>query len=177
MDAFTASAALWIGLGALAAVLAGGRQSAAPSRGRKVREVMIDEVVTIPPTATIREASERMREANVGMLPVIAGDRLHGVITDRDIVVRVVARGVDPATARVTDCSTLEPVCAMPGWDVNQAMDVMTDCRIGRLPVVDTHGRLVGVVTLSSLALRSSREDDALEAAQAVSRRSTRAVA
>src|SRR5262245_60587569 len=109
MDAFTASAALWIGLGALAAVLAGGLRSAARSRGRKVREVMIDEVVTIPPTAPIREASERMREANVGMLPVIAGDRLRGVITDRDIVARVVARGVDPSTARATDCSTLEP--------------------------------------------------------------------
>src|SRR5262245_50390436 len=64
MDAFTASSALWIGLGALAAVLAGGLRSTTRSRGRTVREVMIDEVVTIPPTATIREASERMREAN-----------------------------------------------------------------------------------------------------------------
>src|SRR5262245_39854739 len=63
MDASTASYALWIGLGALAAVLAGRLRSAARSRGRKVSEVMIDEVVTIPPTATLREASERMREA------------------------------------------------------------------------------------------------------------------
>jgi len=176
-EAATTSPALWIGLGALAAVVAGGLLAAARSRGRTVEDVMVEDVVTIAPTATLREAAERMREANVGMLPVVAGGRLQGVITDRDIVVRAVARGADPATTRVSDCTTVEPVCAMPDWDVDEAMEVMADCQIGRLPVVDEDGRLVGVVTLSSLALRSSEDEEALETAQAVSRRSARSVA
>jgi CBS domain-containing protein len=92
-------------------------------------------------------------------------------------VVRAVAQGSDPATMRVSECATSEPICARPEWDVDEAMRAMAECRIGRLPVVVDDGRLVGVVTLSSLALRSSEEEQALETAQSVSRRSARAVA
>lgn len=174
-DAFTAAPALWVGLGALAAIVVGGLLSSARWRRRTVDAVMIGDVVTIEPTATLREAAERMRETNVGMLPIIAGERLRGVITDRDIVVRAVARGMDPATTRVGECATTEPICALPDWDVDDALRVMADCQIGRLPVVDDTGRLVGVVTLSSLALRSRENQETLETAQAVSKRSARA--
>jgi CBS domain-containing protein len=173
--ALAAAPLVWIGLGALAAIAARGWLYGARSRRETVGTVMIDDVVTITPTATLREAAERMREANVGMLPVVAGGRLHGIITDRDIVVRAVARGADLATVRVSECATGDPVCAAPDWDVDEAMHVMADCQVGRLPVVDDGGRLVGVVTLSSLALRSAEDEEALQTAQAVSRRSARA--
>jgi CBS-domain-containing membrane protein len=66
-------------------------------------------------------------------------------------------------------------VSARPDWTVSDAMRVMSECQIGRLPVTDEHRRVIGIVTLGSLALRSKEEDDALETAQEVSRRSARA--
>jgi len=168
------SAALWIGLGAIAAVVLLGMRAMWSRDGRHVGDVMVEDVLTITPTATLKEAAELMRQGNVGMLPVVAGGRLQGVITDRDIVVRAVARGADPATTRVSECATTQPVAAHPDWDVDEAMQVMAECQIGRLPVVDDDGQVVGVVTLSSLALRSTEDEEALETAQAVSRRSAR---
>jgi CBS domain-containing protein len=173
-DATGDSTALWIGLGIIGAVVAVGLTRMARSGGRTVGEVMIEHPLTIAPTATLREAAELMREGNVGMLPVAAGGRLQGIITDRDVVVRAVARGADPSTVRVTECATGQAVAARPDWDIDQAMRVMADCQIGRLPVVDDGGRIVGVVSLSSLALRSAEDEEALETAQAVSRRSAR---
>jgi CBS domain-containing protein len=139
----------------------------------KVQDVMIRDIVTIDPSATLVEAAQRMREANVGMLPVVRDGEVRGVITDRDVVVRAIARDADLGMLHVGDCATAEPVCAHPDWDVERARETMARGQIGRLPVVD-EGRLVGVVTLSSLALRSDDDDRTLEAAKAVSRRSVK---
>jgi CBS domain-containing protein len=160
----------WIAVGAVAALWLVARQRS--SRGRRVRDVMIHHVLTVEPTATIREAAQRMREANVGMLPVVEHGRLRGVITDRDIVVRAIARGADSVTTRVEECATMEIACARPEWTVDQAMAQMSESQVGRLPVVDRDDRVVGIVTLSSLALRSRA--DAIETARDVSRRSAR---
>jgi CBS domain-containing protein len=160
----------WIALGAIAALWLVARQRS--SRGRRVRDVMIHHVLTIEPSATIREAAQRMREANVGMLPVVEHGRLRGVITDRDIVVRAIARGADSVTTRVEECATMEIACARPEWSVDQAMRQMSDSQVGRLPVVDHDDRVVGIVTLSSMALRTRA--DAIDTARDVSRRSAR---
>ncbi len=144
------------------------------ARGRTVKDVMVEQVVTIDSSATLAEAAQLMRDANVGVLPVVEGGRLRGLLTDRDIVVRAVARGVDPRSTRVAECATGDVVSARPEWSVEQATRVMARNQVGRLPVVDDDGRLVGIVTLSSLALRSRDEDEALHAAQEVSRRSPR---
>jgi CBS domain-containing protein len=145
------------------------------TRGKKIREVMIDKVVTIPASATLMEAAQRMGDSNVGVLPVVEGEQVSGVITDRDLVVRGLARHANAGTLTVGECATKIPVCARPEWDVEEAMRLMSEHRVGRLPVVDDANRLVGMVTLSSLALRSGDENEALEAAQHVSRRSARA--
>jgi CBS domain-containing protein len=144
------------------------------ARGRRVEEVMVEPVLTVDSTATVAEAAQLMRQGNVGVLPVMAGGRITGVITDRDIVVRAVAGGADPRTTRVSECATGEVVCARPDWGAEEATRVMAEHQIGRLPVVDDDDRLVGIVTLSSLALRSREEDEALHAAQEVARRSAR---
>ena len=140
-----------------------------------VKDVMIRDVVTIEASATLLQAAEQMRDANVGMLPVMESDTLRGIITDRDLVVRAMARDVRPSDARVEECLSEPPRCAEPDWSLDEAMEEMARQQVGRLPIVDGGGRVIGVVTLSSLALRSPKQQETLETAQEVSRRSTRA--
>jgi signal-transduction protein with cAMP-binding, CBS, and nucleotidyltransferase domain len=115
-----------------------------------------------------------MREANVGILPVVEDGVVCGVLTDRDLVVRAIAREVDPASTRVGECATDDPLVVRPEWDVDQAMDIMSRRQVGRLPVVDEHDRPVGIVTLSSLALRAREDVEVLSTAKNVSRRSAK---
>jgi CBS domain-containing protein len=131
-----------------------------------VREVMVSEVVTIGPGASLVDAARTMEEANVGMLPVVEDARVRGLITDRDIVVRAVARGAETATTSVEACLTGDVVYAQPDWTTERALRAMSDAQVGRLPVVDEGGALVGVVTLSSLAFRAPDKQEALETAR-----------
>jgi len=139
-----------------------------------VREVMVAGAVTIDASATVLEAAQRMRDGNVGMLPVTRRGRLHGVVTDRDLVIRAMARGADPSSTPLADCLTSEVISATPEWSTERAMEEMARAHVGRLPVVDGQRRVVGVVTLSSLLLRAREKEETLEAAQEVSRRSAR---
>lgn len=145
------------------------------SSRRRVGDVMVGDVLTIDASASVMEAAQRMRDGNVGVLPVTDEGRLRGIVTDRDLVVRGMAEGADPVSMRVGDCATWDIVCARRESTIDEAMEVMAECQIGRLPVVDTDNRVIGIVTLSSLALRSRSQDDALETAQEVSKRSARA--
>ncbi len=167
---------LWIGAGIVgAAVLAAMMRSrGGMGGGRRVGDVMVRNVVTIEASATIQEAAQRMRESNIGVLPVVDNGRLRGVITDRDLVIRGVARGMDAAHTPIRYIATEDLACARADWDVEDAMQVMSDCQVGRLPVVDDAHRVVGIVTLSSLALRSREERETLHTAQEVSKRSAR---
>lgn len=153
--------------------MAGSRQG----RKRCVADVMVTDVVTIEPSATLVTAARLMRDANIGMLPVVERGRVVGVLTDRDLVVRALAREADPARVRVADCMSAEVIPAHPAWPTEQAIVTMAQAQVGRLPVLDDDDRLVGVVTLSSMAFRSRQKAVALEAAQEVSRRSAREAA
>jgi CBS domain-containing protein len=141
---------------------------------RKVREIMVKEVVTIEPSASLTDAARAMEDANIGMLPVVQDGKVLGVITDRDIVVRAVAREADPASTAVGDCLSINAIVAHPDWTTERAMQTMAQAQVGRLPVLDDDERLVGVVTLSSMAFRAPEKGEALEAAQEVSRRSAK---
>jgi CBS domain-containing protein len=136
---------------------------------------MVTDVVTLPPQSTLVEAALTMQRANVGMLPVVEGGEVRGVITDRDIVVRAIARNADLSTTRVDDCLTDDVICAHADWTTDQAMKAMADARVGRLPVVDEDDRLVGVVTLTSMAFRAPDKREAFDTSKEVSRRSARA--
>ena len=144
------------------------------SKTRQVRDVMVPSVVTIDVSATLLDAATRMRDENVGMLPVMEEGALRGIVTDRDLVIRAMTNNVRPSEMGVRECLTEPPRCAEADWTVEDAMDAMADQQVGRLPVVDPAGRVIGVVTLSSLALRSRKKSKTLEAAQQVSRRSAR---
>jgi CBS domain-containing protein len=161
---------------ALAATTGWRRAGRLPWRGRRVADVMVHNVQTIEASMNLTQAAQRMRDANVGVLPVVDTGRLKGIVTDRDLVIRGMATGADPSSMRVSDVATHSLVAARPDWAVHRAMDTMSSHQIGRLPVIDEHDRVVGMVTLSSLALRSAQQHEALDTAKEVSRRSARAV-
>lgn len=142
------------------------------SRSTTVKDVMVDDVVTAEASMTLAEAARLMREHNVGILPVIVNAKLAGVITDRDLVVRGIAQGADPTLTAVGEFVSNALICARPDTPLEEAMEVMAERQVGRLPVVDYDNHLVGIVTLSSLALRSGVDTETLEAAKEVSRRS-----
>jgi len=144
------------------------------SENRSVRDVMVKDVVSIDPSASLTDAARKMEDANVGMLPVVEDGKVLGVITDRDIVIRAVAREADPASTAVGDCLSGDAIVARPEWTTDRAMQTMAEAQIGRLPVLDDEERLVGVVTLSSMAFRAPDKGEALETAQQVSKRSAR---
>lgn len=166
-----------VGLIALPAVLALTYRFRGPSATaghRRIRDVMIDKVMTVDANATVREAAQLMHEGNVGVLPVLENGEVKGIVTDRDLVIRCLARYSDASSVRVGECATKILVSARPDWSVEEAMRVMSEHQIGRLPVVDDRNQVIGMVTLSSLALRSGEEQDTLETAQKVARRSAR---
>jgi CBS domain-containing protein len=152
------------------------KRKAAATEGakRQVKDVMIGEVMTIEASATLLDAAQQMRDANIGMLPVMEDGTLRGVITDRDLVVRAMSRDARASEMKVSECLSEPPRYAEPDWNLDDAMVEMARQHVGRLPVVDDAGAIVGVVTLSSLALRSSQQQETLETAREVSRRSAR---
>ncbi|GIH68237.1 CBS domain-containing protein [Sphaerimonospora thailandensis] len=120
---------------------------------QKVREVMTPAPVTVPSDASIVQAARLMREHNIGDVLVTEDDRLCGVITDRDIVVRAVADSRDlTATAVAAVCSSSGLATVTPDQDTTQALRLMRDKAIRRVPVVE-EGRPVGVVSLGDVAL------------------------
>jgi CBS domain-containing protein len=125
-----------------------------------VSEAMTPQVVTVPPELTVFEAARMMKDLDIGPLPVCDGDRLLGVLTDRDITIRATAEGRDPRTTEVREVMTPEVICCMEDDDVVRAARLMQEAQLRRLLVVDELGRLVGIVSLGDLALQTG--DDRL---------------
>lgn len=122
-----------------------------------VSDCMTSKVWTIRPSETLRAACNRMLDHDVGALPVMDGARVVGMITDRDVAVRAVARGFGP-DAFVQDVMSIEVVCVVDAQDVADAVELMREHKVRRLPVVDHARRLVGVVTTTDLARRIGAE-------------------
>jgi CBS domain-containing protein len=117
----------------------------------QVQEIMHKDVQLADPNMTIRDVARRMRAENVGALPVGENDRLIGMVTDRDIVVRAVADERVPGNTTVRDVMS-EGVCyCFDDDDVGRAAEVMADHQVRRLPVLNRQKRLVGVVALADL--------------------------
>ena len=116
-----------------------------------VREVMTPGVVAVRPDASLVEAAQLMRAQDIGDVVVADGQRIVGVLTDRDITVRAVAEGVDPLTVSARSVCTPDPVMVAPDDPVEAAVALMRTHAVRRLPVVE-NGLPVGVVTLGDLA-------------------------
>lgn len=121
--------------------------------GIEIREVMSPDPVTVAATSTAVEAARAMRDEGVGDVIVLGGSAICGILTDRDITVRGVALGRDPAQIRVGDICSPAVVTLEPSQTVAEAARLMREKRVRRLPVVDD-GRPVGIVSLGDLAER-----------------------
>src|SRR5438093_1051691 len=118
----------------------------------QLKDIMTRDVEVIHPEATVQEAAEKMQKLDVGPLPVCDGKRLVGILTDRDITVRSVARGDNPMLAKVGKAMTPDIIFCYEDDDVQKAAQVMKDKQIRRLPVLNRNKELVGIVSLGDLA-------------------------
>ena len=133
----------------------------------KISEVMTTDVQTVTPDQSAREAANFMLRSEAGSIPVTEGDRVIGMITDRDIAVRGVAEGRGPDTL-VRDLMTDHIICAREGDNVDDVAQRMSEQQVRRLPVLDENERLVGIVSLGDLA-REARGESAHHALEGVS--------
>jgi len=121
-----------------------------------VSDVMSSDVRLITPDDTVQQATQMMRDGDLGVLPVGENDRLIGIVTDRDVSLRVVAEGKDPQRTKVREVMSTEPKYVFEDEDLEHVADNMAQQQIRRLPVVNRDKRLVGVVSIGDLA-RSDR--------------------
>jgi CBS domain-containing protein len=136
----------------------------------QLREIMTHDVHAVPPDASLRRAAQEMQACDVGALPVCMGDKLVGIITDRDIATRGVAEGKDPSSCPVSEAMTPELIYCFSDEDVQRAVELMEFKQIRRLPVMDRNTmRLVGIVSLGDLATRRRDERLSGEVLQQVS--------
>jgi CBS domain-containing protein len=136
----------------------------------RLRDIMTPKPECIGPDDTLQEAASRMRDLDVGPLPVCgADDRLAGMITDRDITVRAVAEGKDPKTTRVREAMSEGIVYGFEDQEVDDAARLMEQRQIRRLAVLDHDKRLVGIVSLGDLAVEGGDRAKAGEILQEVS--------
>ncbi len=126
--------------------------------GTKVREVMTDSPRCVTPDTVVTEAAQLMESEDVGSLPILNGDQLAGVITDRDIVVRAVAKGKDPRGMPVREVASGEPVTVYADDDLSTALQIMATQQVRRLPVVDEEKRLVGILSQADVALEAKEK-------------------
>lgn len=134
----------------------------------KVKDLMSKNVASVSPETSIEEVARTMKEMNIGSVPVCESGRVVGIVTDRDIVIRELANGKNPAALRVGDVMTYDISTVSPDTDVHDAVKIMSDKQIRRLPVID-NDRLVGMIAIGDMAVRSKLEDDAGEALSDIS--------
>jgi CBS domain-containing protein len=126
-----------------------------------INEIMTPDVTTINPDTTIQRAAQLMDELNVGSIPVFEGDRLVGLVTDRDIVVRAISAGKSPAGTRVDEVMSAGIDYCFMDQPVDEVMERMRELQVRRMPVMDrSTGKLAGIVALGDLATKHSAEVD-----------------
>lgn len=121
----------------------------------KVNEVMTRDVLITGPDDTVEHAAHLMKEIDAGVLPIGEHDRLVGMLTDRDIAVRVAAEGKDPRATKVRDAMTSDIKYCFDDEDLDHVLRNMGDLKLRRLPVMDRDKRLVGILSLGDVAFEA----------------------
>ena len=134
-----------------------------------IKDIMSRNVEVVSAGASLRDAARKMKELDVGLIPVCDGDRLRGVLTDRDITVRATADGRDPATTMVSEVMSTDLAYGLEDQEVEEAVTVMEARQIRRLPIVNKDKRLIGIVTLADIAVHYGDRDLSGEALEEVS--------
>ena len=137
--------------------------------GTKVRDVMTTRPRSVNSDTQLSTVAELMESEDVGAIPVVDGDRLIGMVTDRDIVVRAIAKGKDPRGMPVSEISSQDLITVDPDDDLSDALRLMGQYQVRRLAVVEEDERLVGVVSQADVALHT-KEKTAGELLEDISR-------
>jgi CBS domain-containing protein len=136
--------------------------------GTSIKEVMTRDVRACEPNATIADAAKLMAQEDVGPVPIVEDGRLVGIVTDRDIVVRVVAEGRDPNATTVKEIASTDLVTVSPSDDLDEVLNLLAERQVRRLPVVEGD-RLVGIVAQADVA-RLGKDKKTGEVVEEISR-------
>lgn len=138
----------------------------------QIRDIMTKTVASLSAEDSIERAADLMREYNVGSIPVCRGEKVVGILTDRDIALRSVAEGENSRQSMVKDIMTSNPVVGSPDMDIHDAARIMSERQIRRLPIVE-NDNLVGIISLGDLAVEPILHNEAGEALSDISIPST----
>jgi CBS domain-containing protein len=136
---------------------------------KKISELMSPNPCAIDANQPVAYAARMMKDEDVGLAPIVEGDRLVGTLTDRDIVTRVVAEGKDPQSVTVREVASTNLVTVDPKQDLEEAVRLMASNQVRRLPVVEEDGRLVGVVAQADVA-REAKDKQTGELVEEISK-------
>lgn len=134
------------------------------------QDVMTRNPTTCSPQSPVTEAAQLMEREGVGAIPVCDNGKLEGILTDRDIAVRVVAGGRDPRQTTIGDVMTRDPKCVSADEPINRALEVMESSQVRRIPVIDGAGKLVGIIAQADIATRLNDDNATGEVVEAISR-------
>ena len=124
-----------------------------------LRDVMTRNFEVVNASASLQDAAIKMKDLDVGLIPVCDGDRLQGILTDRDITIRATARGRNPKKTKVTDVMSTDIAYCLEDQEVEEAVSLMEARQIRRLPILNQEKRLVGIVSLGDIAIRVGDRD------------------
>jgi len=123
------------------------------AQAMKIREMMTRETRSVSPSTPVIEAAGLMRLHDIGAVPVLDGDQIVGILTDRDIVIQAVADGDDPRTTLVGDIMSTGSISVFDDQPVDEAVELMQKFQVRRLPVLNRNNKLVGIVSLGDIAV------------------------
>jgi len=126
---------------------------------KTIRDFMSKNPCAIDADKPVVYAAKMLRDERVGLAPIVEGEKLVGTLTDRDIAIRVVADGKDPESTTVREVATTRLITIDPDQDIDEAMRLMAEHQIRRLPVVEEDGKLAGVVAQADIAEHASAKD------------------
>src|ERR671917_737280 len=120
--------------------------------GKSIKDAMTSNPCSIDADKSVSYAAKMMKDEDVGLAPIVEGDKLVGTVTDRDIAIRVVAEGKDPESTTVREIASTQLVTIDPQQGLSEALRLMAQHQVRRLPVVEEDGRLVGIVAQADVA-------------------------
>jgi len=126
------------------------------------KDVMTPNPVCCLPTDGVIRAAELMRRINVGPIPVIENEqprKIIGIVTDRDLVLKVIAEGFDPTTTKVTSVMTRDVVSCLPDDPLQKAMDLMSELQLRRIPILDQENVILGIISQADIATRQNQPE------------------
>jgi CBS-domain-containing membrane protein len=139
----------------------------------ELRDIMTRNVEVISGDASLKEAATKMKDLDVGLIPVCDGDRLQGILTDRDITIRATAAGRDPSKTKVADVMSTDIAYCLEDQEVDEAVILMEARQIRRLPVLDVDKCLVGIISLGDIAVHAGDREMAGETLEEISQPAT----